>query len=808
MMAAVWVRARAELRRRWQATVLLVMVVGLAGGAVMAAVAGARRTDSAMDRFLAYNRPMNILVAGLDFDAVKQLPQVADADQGAYLALTPSTPSGAPDPAALGSINPWATVHGRALVTSDRPLLVRGHLPDPARPLEVAIDETLAVKRRLGPGQTLRMWAYRPRQFEQNLDSSRIPDPTGPAFDFIVTGIVRQPNDLSPVPVQQDVIYLGVNDLYLTPAFWRANGQTVANLGVGVAVRLHRGIEDLDGFRMAMRALPGGPKANIEVGSDIEQTSGRARRAMQVQAVALLAFAILAAIAGLLVVGQSVARQVQLDAGEQAILRSVGMTRSQLVAATLVRVALVGAGGALLAAILAVLVSPLSPIGLARQAEVDPGLSVDVRVLAVGVVGVLVAVLARAGMAAWWVTQAGDSVSGRGRAPRRTSLVVERMARAGATPSAVTGIRLALEPGRGETAAPVRTATIGVVVAVAAIAASLTFAASLDHLVRSPALQGWNWDVAVGNPNDRIDISSKGDLLARNSLVGGYSLLEQAVQSLDIAGTTVPVVGMSPVKGSVLPRVSDGREPRSVDEIAFGRATLRGLGRRVGDVVPVEGPGGRRSLRIVGEVLLSEAASNMTMSTGAVLTVDGLRAVLPTERPNQFVVQYAPGVDKAAAYASLRRDFGPTVLRAATPDEVENLRRVSGLPFLLAALLAVLGAATLGHLLVTSVRRRRQDLAVLKALGFIRRQVSATVAWQATILAAVALLIGLPMGVAAGRWGWVLVNQGLGSPAEPITPTLVVLSVIPATVLVANLVAALPARAAAATRPAVVLRSE
>jgi ABC-type uncharacterized transport system permease subunit len=57
-MAAVWVRARAELRRRWRATVLLMFVVGLAGGAVMAAVAGARRTDSAMDRFLAYNRPM------------------------------------------------------------------------------------------------------------------------------------------------------------------------------------------------------------------------------------------------------------------------------------------------------------------------------------------------------------------------------------------------------------------------------------------------------------------------------------------------------------------------------------------------------------------------------------------------------------------------------------------------------------------------------------------------------------------------------------------------------------------------------
>jgi hypothetical protein len=81
-MAAVWVRVRAELRQRWRATVLLMVVVGLAGGAVVAAVAGARRTDSAMDRFLAYSRPVNVSVIGPDFDAVRRLPQVADADQG------------------------------------------------------------------------------------------------------------------------------------------------------------------------------------------------------------------------------------------------------------------------------------------------------------------------------------------------------------------------------------------------------------------------------------------------------------------------------------------------------------------------------------------------------------------------------------------------------------------------------------------------------------------------------------------------------------------------------------------------------
>jgi hypothetical protein len=806
-MAAVWVRARAELRRRWQATVLLMVVVGLAGGAVMAAVAGARRTDSAMDRFLAWNRPLQVSVTGVDYDLVRRLPQVADADEGAYMALAPSTPSGAPDPGALGSINPWATGHGRIMVTSERPLLVRGRLPDPARPLEVAVDETLAAGRGLGPGSTLRMWAYLERQFEQPFDSARPPAPAGPAFDFTVTGVVRQPNDLSPVPVQQDVIYLGVNDLSLTPAFWRIYGRTVAKLGVGMTARLHGGPPSLGAFRAAVRALPGGRRAKVEVGSDAEQTAGRARRAMHVQAVALLAFAALTAVGGLLVAGQSVARQVQLDASEQAVLRAVGMTRGQLVAVTLVRVALVGAGGAVLAAALAVLASPLAPIGLARQAEVDPGFSVDVPVIALGVVAVLAAVLARAGIAAWWVTQAAGGAGAPDRAARPSSLAAEQVARAGATPSAVTGIRLALEPGRGEAGAPARTAVVGVVVAVAAVAASLTFAGSLDRLARTPALQGWNWDAVVGNPNDEPDISPKGKLLGRNPLVSGYTLVEQIADKLDVGGTAVPVLGIRPVSGSVLPRVLSGREPRSADEIALGRATLRRLGRGLGDVVPVEGPGGRRPLRIVGTVLLPGASSDLTMSTGAVLTLDGLGALVPGGHPRQFLVGYAPEVDRQAADASLRRDFGRTVLRAAVPDEVENLRRVSGLPVLLAALLAVLGAATLGHLLVTSVRRRRRDLAVLKTLGFVRRQVSATVAWQATTLAALALLVGLPLGVAAGRWAWLLVNAGLGSGAGPVTPV-PVLAVVPATVLVANLVAALPARAAAATRPAVVLRSE
>jgi ABC-type lipoprotein release transport system permease subunit len=86
-----------------------------------------------------------------------------------------------------------------------------------------------------------------------------------------------------------------------------------------------------------------------------------------------------------------------------------------------------------------------------------------------------------------------------------------------------------------------------------------------------------------------------------------------------------------------------------------------------------------------------------------------------------------------------------------SPTDVQNLGRVGSLPDVLAGLLALLAASALAHLLVTSIRQRRRDLAVLKTLGFVRSQVSAAVAWQATTVAVVALAVGMPLGFALGR---------------------------------------------------------
>ena len=160
-------------------------------------------------------------------------------------------------------------------------------------------------------------------------------------------------------------------------------------------------------------------------------------------------------------------------------------------------------------------------------------------------------------------------------------------------------------------------------------------------------------------------------------------------------------------------------------------------------------------------------------------------------------------IPKVAAF-----DGGPGVGTAATPVEVERLQQIDKLPVVLGGFLALLGVVAVGFALASSVRGRRRDLAILKTLGFSRRQVSATVAWQASTMALVGLAVGVPLGVIVGRAIWRAVAHGIGIVPTPDAPIALLLVVGVVTVGVVNLIAALPARAAARTRPALVLRSE
>jgi predicted lysophospholipase L1 biosynthesis ABC-type transport system permease subunit len=215
------------------------------------------------------------------------------------------------------------------------------------------------------------------------------------------------------------------------------------------------------------------------------------------------------------------------------------------------------------------------------------------------------------------------------------------------------------------------------------------------------------------------------------------------------------------------------------------------------------------TFEVVGVALLGPALDyNASIGEGALVGLDDMQELFGEVATAYFLVDYAEGADPDAAFASLQAAWGRQVLRPLPAPDVENLRRVGGLPVTFSVLVAVLGVATLGHTLITSVRRRRRDLAVLRAIGFVRTQVSATVAWQATTSAVIALAVGLPLGVGAGRWAWRVVADGIGAPAAAVTPALAIALTVPAVVLTAIVLAAFPAHMATRTRPANVLRSE
>ena len=110
------------------------------------------------------------------------------------------------------------------------------------------------------------------------------------------------------------------------------------------------------------------------------------------------------------------------------------------------------------------------------------------------------------------------------------------------------------------------------------------------------------------------------------------------------------------------------------------------------------------------------------------------------------------------------------LLPAQRPAEIVNYRSMGAMPAILAGGLAAGAVAALGLTLVASVRRRRRDFALLKTLGFTRGQLAAAVAWQSTVVAVVGLVIGVPVGIAAGRWLWLAFAHQLSAVPDPVIP--------------------------------------
>jgi ABC-type antimicrobial peptide transport system permease subunit len=800
---AVRLLAWSELRRRWRSAVALALLVGVLGAIVLAAAAGARRSDSALARFRASSRSADVTFltafqytpTPAQLRAVRNVPDVAAVGAVRFFAA-----EGKGLPASDSIAAPIDSAEGNVI---ERARVVAGRAANPSNLGELDVDEPLAAQDHLRVGTHLALESLTPAQFKAAAAShGPLPAPAGPRVRLTIVGIVRRPLDLGDDATQGGLFLL-------TPAFNRAFFGRIGNFGVALDVRTVHGASDVRSVTAAVQKIFRSSGGATPQGTS-DATQG-ARNAISVLTLALWILAGVAALAGIVVLAIVLSREISRIGADQTTLRSLGLTRSQRALTSAPRALLIAGGGAVLAAIGAVSLSPLFPVGVARQADPSLGVHVDWVVVAPGIVGVVVAVLAIAFVAAYRSTgRAAVGVSSDAR--QRTSTIVDTAARAAAPPTVTNGLRMALEPGRGRTAVPVRSAFLGVIVGVLGVTAVLVFAANLDQLVATPARYGWDWTFrAADTTNSSSAKTCNSSATAMTGVPGVAAIAAVCYDGIQLGGRPVIGWGFTPVRGSISPGIVAGRAPQAADEVALGALTLRALHKRVGDDVQGRGPNGAAEYRIVGRAVFPVLGDPQPLADGAAFTGAGLTRVFDSNAAsNRFIVgRFAPASDRAAVE---RRIAALPGLRAAggamLPVEVSRIHQINWLPTTIALLLGALALLAVGHALVTTVRRRSRELALLKTLGFTRHQVHATVAWQATTLGIVGLAVGIPGGVIVGRTLWKAVANGLGvAPATEI-PAIALLLTIPCAIVLVNLIAFFPARAAGRTSPAVALRSE
>ena len=830
-MGALRLTLRAELRRGWRPMLMLALLLGVIGGVVLTAAAGAERTDTAYPRLLQWARAaqVQLLPTGNTlptryFRALARLPQVAAmSTTGLYQATLPAR--------GRQPLTPVETMSSpdRALgITADRVKVLAGHLFDPQAADQAMIDQQLADREHLRPGGQLHLLLI------PNNPRTGNPEPQlASQLAFRVSAVVTFDSQIVP-----GTGAAGEPTALLSPPFTATTMAASTSYGTTAGIRLRPGAS-MPAFLSAAAGLAkqypatGGKVEVISLSSQVAATE----RAIHPEAVALALFAGLAGVIALTVIVQLLARQLTLDSAEFPVLRALGMTRGRLVGLSLARTAVETVAGGLVAVAIAIAASPVMPIGAARLAEPAPGVQVNLAVLAAGFAVFALVPLALLSPAAWAAAtraQGPLGVAEPGR-PGRVSRLAALAGRTGPVTGGI-GVRMAFEPGHGRTAVPVRSALIGTTVAIASVLAAVVFGTSLISLVDIPHRYGQNWtqmlDLAFGGVTGPLAAK----ILATDPAVATYAAGNYGQLGVGTSRTIVPAIGIDPARGRDFLTLLAGRAPVAAGEIVLGAQTMQAVHARLGQAIRVtvnqvaNPPSYRRvtwMMRVVGEAVFpafSRGSFTPTdLGTGAAVPAAVLSERFPqtgcTGRVtcyNFLLLRYPPGTDLRAAGARLtttlaRKGCPPGSCLATTdqrPSDIRNYSEVRDTPLLLAAVLGVLAVATMTHVLLTSARRRRRDLAVLKALGLVRRQVLGVVQWQAATLAATALLFGVPLGILGGRWAWVLFAGAAGVSPSASVPVPLVLASIPVTVALAALIAAWPARAAARVGPATVLRAE
>lgn len=821
VLRVAWYRFRVTLGRRWGGYLSVVVLIGLMGGLAMGAVAAARRTQSSFPAFLASTNPsdMSVFTGPVPVNVLARLPHVKRVESADVLNAAQLGPNGAPvsHGRSAGQVFPVGSVDG-LFFNQDRVTVIDGRMANPRLAGQAVVTEEAAHLLGLHVGETVPVGFYTSAQMSSPGSGTAAVQPRA-RIAIKIVGIVV----LNSAVVQDDAERSISALVILTPALTSRVAQCC---GTGLAqfgLQLDRASEVSAVETEVERLLPAGVGFYVSVSSVSE---AEAQRAIQPESLALAVFGGIAMVAALLIAGQVIGRQLRLGTGELGILRALGaspaMTSTDGLFGILGAVVL----GSLLAAAVAAGLSPLGPIGPVRPVYPARGIAFDWTVLGFGTLGLVLVLSAVAGLFAY--QQAPHRASRQHERVKGSSRLDRAGVASGLPLSALTGVRFALESGRVRNTAPMRSAIVGTAVAVSVITSALAFGASLNSLVSHPNLYGWNWSYELDTPEGGGYISEHeaAQLLERDPDVAAWTGVY--FDSLRVAGQTIPIIGGTP-NAPVGPPILSGHTLEARNQIVLGATTLAELHKRVGDTVEASyGTISKRTrLRIVGTATMPAVGPglglHLSMGTGALVSDLLIPANVRDPAsgppgPAAIFVRLRAGASPVASLRSLQKidttlDSDPnaapmSVLPVQRPADIVNYRSMEKTPALLGAALAAGAVIALGLTLVASVRRRRHDLALLKTLGFTRRQLAAVIAWQSSIAVLIGTVVGITIGIILGRFLWNTFAREINAVPAPAVPALAIVLIALGALVLANVVAAIPGRIAARTPTALLLRAE
>ncbi len=392
-MAALGLLLRAMLRHRWRSWLLLSLLVALVSGLVLASAATGRRTASAFPRFKAAHGYDAFLFTLTPKPKIAARPEVASATPVGAVGI--GTPTCAcTRPIADSDVGVFE------VAPKDLPRVVKlvaGRMPDQSDPYQVLASFSLQQDAGLHIGTVIRVPLYAASQRAAVLGGVGV-KPGGPTVNLRVVGIEAADGEFPGTGPPN-------HNVYTTQAFAKTvNPRTI--ILAAYLVRLRHGPADLPRLQAHARAL--GVAAIV----DLDAQTAAVTSSIHPQATGWWILAGLAALAGIIVVAQALARQAAIESEPYVTLSALGVSRRQLAALTMTTTLLIAVAGVAGGVALAVALSPLTPVGEARIAEPSPGFAFDALILLPGAVVAVIVVLA---LGVWPAARAARTRSDPGR---------------------------------------------------------------------------------------------------------------------------------------------------------------------------------------------------------------------------------------------------------------------------------------------------------------------------------------------------------------------------------------------------------